>query len=94
MEKQIIAPNAPNMASLTSSAVQELEETTVEKLKETIVADSPASTGVLLPEERVPANWVITLVEDGIVTVINCRNNVTGATFTGTPKEFSAFIRG
>jgi hypothetical protein len=82
MEKQITAPSVPNKTPNFNPIIEE------PKLAE-------IATKVELSEaDRVPANWSITLVEDEVTTIINCRNNVSGATFTGTPKEFSVFIRG
>jgi hypothetical protein len=45
----------------------------------------------LLPQDRVPANWSIVETEDP--AVIQATNNQTSKTFTGTPKEFSKYIR-
>jgi hypothetical protein len=45
----------------------------------------------LLPADRVPANWhILPTDKDGVVFA---QNNQTGRTFTGSPKEFSKFIR-
>jgi len=45
----------------------------------------------LTQADRIPANW--TIVETDDVNVVSCMNNVSMRKFTGTRKEFSAFIR-
>lgn len=47
---------------------------------------------VLAREDRVPSNWNI--VPGSVDEHVVATNNVTGTVFSGTAKEFSAFIKG
>lgn len=47
---------------------------------------------VIANVDSIPANWDIKATDDD--NIIDCTNNVSGSTFVGTHKDFSAFMAG